>query len=195
MGSFDKTRLTYQEILPRIISDTLSIFNRPPTRWSLSLESEHRKKSTQLNARQETYFSPSCHVSAVASTAPFLQLCYLDLKLTTVERVGISITEIIVVFVVALVLFGPEQLPVIARTIDKTAGQLKKTSDALRREFYNSVYPPGQDIRREIGSELKDLRSLKADVLSPPVGSAPAQTRQTVAKDPPSGIPPTEETA
>ena len=108
---------------------------------------------------------------------------------------GISITEIIVVFVVALVLFGPEQLPVIARTIGKTAGQLKKTSDALRREFYNSVYPPGQDIRREIGSELKDLRSLKADVLSPPVGSAPAQTRQTVAKDPPSGIPPTEETA
>lgn len=108
---------------------------------------------------------------------------------------GISISEIIVVFVVALVLFGPEQLPVIARTIGKTAGQLKKTSDALRREFYNSVYPPGHDIRKEFSSELKDLRSLKAEVLAPPVGSAPAQTRPSVTKEPPPSTPPSEETA
>lgn len=166
-----------------------------PTKWSFSSESARIEKSKQHNARPETLFPPTCHVSAVASTGPLLQLCRLNLKRTTVERVGISITEIIVVFVVALVLFGPEQLPVIARTIGKTAGQLKKTSDALRREFYNSVYPPGQDIRRELGSELKDLRSLKAEVLAPPVGSAPAQTRPIVAKDSPPATPPTEETA
>lgn len=92
---------------------------------------------------------------------------------------GISITEIIVVFVVALVLFGPEQLPVIARGIGKATGQLKKTSDALRREFYNSVYPPGQDIRREFDSEIGKLRALKAEVLAPPPGSAPAPVRPT----------------
>ena len=92
---------------------------------------------------------------------------------------GISITEIIVVFVVALVLFGPEQLPVIARSIGKATGQLKKTSDALRREFYNSVYPPGQDLRKELNSELGKLRALKAEVLAPPPGSAPALVRPT----------------
>jgi len=98
--------------------------------------------------------------------------------------VGISITEIIVVFVVALILFGPEQLPAIARAIGKITGQVKKSSDALRREFYNSVYTPAPDLKREIAAELKDLRSLKAEVLAPPVGTAPARTRPEPASVP-----------
>ena len=101
---------------------------------------------------------------------------------------GISLTEIIVVFLVALILFGPEQLPVLARHLGKVTGQLKKTSDSLRREFYNSVYPPAvSDFRNTLQGEVGALRSLKAEVLAPPVGAVGSPSRkapeQSVAPD------------
>ena len=92
---------------------------------------------------------------------------------------GVSLTECTVIFIVALVLFGPEQLPVLARTVGKLTGQLKKTSDSLRREFYNSVYPPGQDIRNPLSGELQALRSLKAEVLNPPSGALGTPSRSS----------------
>lgn len=86
---------------------------------------------------------------------------------------SISLTEIIVVCVVALLLFGPEQLPVLARGIGKVAGDLKRTSNSLRREFYNSVYTPAADLKRDIAAEGRSLRALKAEVLSAPQGAQP----------------------
>ena len=97
------------------------------------------------------------------------------------RTVSISLTEIIVVFVVALLLFGPEQLPVIARGLGKIASEFKRTSDSLRREFYNSVYTPADELRRDVASEARSLRALKAEVLAPPPGSAPANVRPAAA--------------
>jgi Tat protein translocase TatB subunit len=96
--------------------------------------------------------------------------------------VGISLTELTVIFLVALVLFGPDQLPVLARTVGKVTGQLKKTSDSLRREFYNSVYPPGEDIKNSLNGELKSLRALKAEVLAPPPGAVGSSSRPASAQ-------------
>ncbi len=91
---------------------------------------------------------------------------------------GVSLTEFTVIFLVALVLFGPEQLPVLARTLGKLSGQVKKTSDSLRREFYNSVYPPA-DLKNPIAGELKAMRSLKAEMLAPPSGAIGTSSRPT----------------
>jgi Sec-independent protein translocase protein TatA len=93
------------------------------------------------------------------------------------HTVGVSLTEFTVIFLVALVLFGPEQLPVLARTLGKLTGQLKRTSDSLRREFYNSVYPPGQEARDALNEEIKHLRNLKAEVLAPPTGAVGTSSR------------------
>lgn len=103
---------------------------------------------------------------------------------------GVSITEITVIFLVALVLFGPEQLPVLARTLGKLTGQVKRTSDSLRREFYNSVYTPGQDIRGSLDGELQTLRNLKAEIvkpefLAPPSGVVAASSRPRSIERPP----------
>lgn len=81
---------------------------------------------------------------------------------------SISLFEIVVIFVVALIVFGPEQLPVMARQFGKIAGELRKTSNALRREWYNAVYPPAQELRREFINHTAQLRALKGDVLAPP---------------------------
>lgn len=89
----------------------------------------------------------------------------------------ISFSEIIVVFLVALLLFGPEQLPQIARGFGKVAAELRKGSNALRREWYNAVYPPAEEIRRDLAGHAQELRALKAEVLTPPEGSVGSTSR------------------
>ncbi|MEN9846259.1 MAG: hypothetical protein RIS36_1406 [Pseudomonadota bacterium] len=103
--------------------------------------------------------------------------------------VGVNLSEIVVIFLVALVLFGPEQLPVLARTLGKLTGQVKRTSESLRREFYNSVYTPGQEARNTLNGELQAIRNLKAEVLAPPTGamgtaSRPPPTEKTPERSP-----------
>lgn len=66
---------------------------------------------------------------------------------------GLSFAELIVIGVVILIVFGPEKLPEIASKLGKMSGELKKTTDSLRREFYNSVYHPS----REIETAVKNL--------------------------------------
>lgn len=65
----------------------------------------------------------------------------------------------------------------LARTVGRVTGQLKKTSDSLRKEFYNSVYPPGEDIKNALNGELKSLRALKTEVLAPPTGAVGSSSR------------------
>lgn len=80
---------------------------------------------------------------------------------------GVSITELVVVFVVALLLFGPDKLPEIARTLGKLSGELKKGTDSLRREFYNSVYKPIDEVKhdvRAVGRDLKTEATVKTKV-------------------------------
>ena len=97
---------------------------------------------------------------------------------------NISLSEIIVVFLVALVLFGPEQLPVLARSLGKIVGELKRGSDSVRREFYNSVYKPADEVRRDLSIDNRALRALKAEIMAPPIGSAPTNHRALQVPEP-----------
>lgn len=72
---------------------------------------------------------------------------------------GVSFPELIVVFLVALLIFGPDKLPELARTIGKLSGQFRRQSDSLRREFYNTVYKPADDFRSTINREARSLVS------------------------------------
>lgn len=48
---------------------------------------------------------------------------------------GLSFSEILIVLVVALLVFGPARLPEIARTLGKTMGELRRAMDEVRFEF------------------------------------------------------------
>lgn len=69
---------------------------------------------------------------------------------------GVSFPELCIVFVVVLLVFGPDKLPEAARTLGKWLGDLRRGSDAVRREFYNSVYRPADEIR-DFKSELRTV--------------------------------------
>jgi sec-independent protein translocase protein TatA/sec-independent protein translocase protein TatB len=60
---------------------------------------------------------------------------------------GLSFFELLAIFTLALLLFGPEKLPEIAKVLGRLSGELKKTSDSVRREFYNSIYPPAEELQ------------------------------------------------
>lgn len=73
---------------------------------------------------------------------------------------GVSLPELLIVFVVALVVLGPEKLPEIARFLGRITAEFRKHSNELRREFYNSVYTPSNELRTSISSETQQLRGV-----------------------------------
>lgn len=95
---------------------------------------------------------------------------------------GMSLGELVVIFVVAFVVFGPERLPHIASKIGKMTADLKRTSDSFRREFYNAVYTPANELK----SLEKDLGRLVIDN-SPgtePEKREPAKTEISTTDEP-----------
>ncbi|MBX7137011.1 MAG: twin-arginine translocase TatA/TatE family subunit [Oligoflexia bacterium] len=94
---------------------------------------------------------------------------------------GLSLPELIVIFAVALIAFGPEKLPELARHLGKMSAQLRRASDQMRREFYNSVYKPMQDLDREAQLGTRNIVQLP-----------PAEEPRAVPKQPdPAVVPPT----
>ena len=75
---------------------------------------------------------------------------------------NISFPEILVIFLLVLVIFGPDRLPELASKLGKIFGTFRKTSDKFRREFYNSVYEPAKNIEREVTAELEAISDTKA---------------------------------
>lgn len=53
---------------------------------------------------------------------------------------GLGFTELLLILVVALVVFGPQKLPEIARTLGKTMGELRRTMDEIRYDVSSMDY-------------------------------------------------------
>ncbi|HWF37246.1 MAG TPA: twin-arginine translocase TatA/TatE family subunit [Candidatus Acidoferrales bacterium] len=80
-----------------------------------------------------------------------------------------SIPHLIIVFVVALVVFGPEKLPELARNMGKLMGEFRKATGDLRSTFEGHL----RDLEREA-----DLRrtgnSLPSNTIAAPAPALPA---------------------
>lgn len=75
---------------------------------------------------------------------------------------SLGLPELMLIFVVALIVFGPKKLPEIGRTLGKALGEFKKATDDLKNT-----------IEREVRvEELKELRqipsNIAASVMNPP---------------------------
>ena len=69
---------------------------------------------------------------------------------------SLGLPELLMIFVVALIVFGPRKLPEIGKTLGKALGEFKKASDELKNTIEREVHV----------EELKDLKNL--NVMSPP---------------------------
>ncbi len=91
---------------------------------------------------------------------------------------GVSLTELIVIGVVFLLVVGPDKLPDTARNIGNLLGKLKRSSDSIRREFYNTIYTPAAELKGEIKREITAATSLAAA----PVVPNPVSPKETEEK-------------
>lgn len=91
---------------------------------------------------------------------------------------SLGIPELIVIFAVALIVFGPKRLPEIGRTLGKAMGQFKKATD----DFKNTI-------EREVHvEELKQLATTTIvpvhEAISRPAPVPVIETTQTPAGEP-----------
>ena len=91
---------------------------------------------------------------------------------------SLGFPEMILIFIIALIVFGPKRLPDIGRTIGKALGEFKKATD----DFKNTIE---REVRVE---ELKELATTRVPVVdtvsrSEPVAE-PAPVPPTTPEEP-----------
>lgn len=88
----------------------------------------------------------------------------------------LSIPHLIIIFVVALVVFGPEKLPELARTLGRVMSEFRRATGDIRSTFEDHL----RDLEREAdvrriggGSNPPPPRETQADVPAPAEGTVP----------------------
>lgn len=89
---------------------------------------------------------------------------------------SIGFPELILIFVIALLLFGPRKLPEIGRSVGRALGEFRRASNDLKRTIEEEVAT--EDLR-QVGREVRD-----AATIPPP---APAQVDGAAATLPEAG--------
>lgn len=67
---------------------------------------------------------------------------------------GLGVPELMLIFIIALVLFGPKRLPEIGRTLGKAMGEFKKATDELKNT-----------VEREV--RMEELRQISPPMITP----------------------------
>jgi TatA/E family protein of Tat protein translocase len=86
----------------------------------------------------------------------------------------LSVPHLIIVFIVALVVFGPEKLPELARNLGKIMGEFKRATSDLRSTFEGHL----RDLEREADQRRmrneSEIAATASSSLAPPTPSSPA---------------------
>lgn len=95
---------------------------------------------------------------------------------------SIGPTELFLIFVVALLVFGPKKLPEIGRSIGKAIREFKKTSDEIKGRIEEEIEASEiKDISKDL---TKDLQDIKSEVTSVATAADAAETTKSAeAKD------------
>lgn len=66
---------------------------------------------------------------------------------------GIGLPELVLIFIIALLVIGPEKLPEVARTLGRTLGEFKRVADEMKQtitaEMQEEIYRPYRPSKRE----------------------------------------------
>ncbi len=77
---------------------------------------------------------------------------------------SLGFPELIVIFTVALLVFGPRKLPEIGRSLGRSLNEFKRATNDLKRTWESEVTSEGQDLRRAIDQEQRELDEIATEV-------------------------------
>lgn len=72
---------------------------------------------------------------------------------------SIGVPELVMIFVIALLLFGPKQLPRLGRTLGKALAEFKRASNDLQRTLEEEV--KAEELR-EVSREVREATTLSS---------------------------------
>ncbi len=105
---------------------------------------------------------------------------------------GIGATELIIIMVVALLVFGPKRLPELARSLGRGMAEFRRASSDLRQTLQDAEPPPDTLKPAEPGeaTEASEPAGAAEASIAPP--STPAAAQSAVA-EPPRTSPPSDD--
>ncbi|MEA5023079.1 Sec-independent protein translocase protein TatB [bioreactor metagenome] len=94
-----------------------------------------------------------------------------------------SFNELIILMVIALVLFGPEDLPDVARAIGKVVFEVKKIAGDMTKEFQDAVNTPSNVLKKTLDDTLKTPAPKKSSQEVTKTAAAAPSTAAAVAPE------------
>ena len=85
----------------------------------------------------------------------------------------LGMPEIIMIFIVGLLLFGPRKMPQIGRSIGRALGEFRRASNEFKRTVEDEV--AAEDIR-SVEKDLRDIKTAGTDFIK--------ETIETAAEEP-----------
>lgn len=89
---------------------------------------------------------------------------------------GIGMPELMLIFVLALLVFGPKELPKIARTLGKAMAELRRASDELRDGVQREIDLASQEEATPVSSSEAEDSPTLAEPTPPAEHPEPSQT-------------------
>lgn len=111
----------------------------------------------------------------------------------------IGMPELILIFLVALLVFGPRKLPELGKSLGRGLAEFKRASDDLKRTIEDEIEQGKHqvsEVRDEVASvkervgELRNTVASTAVVTAPPSAPVPTETPADGAAVPPAPIRP-----
>ena len=85
---------------------------------------------------------------------------------------SLGMPELIVIFVIALIIFGPRKLPELGRSLGKGIAEFKRSSNELRSTLEQEIRLEEQQIERKAAEpHIPDAPSPVSDASAPPMPS------------------------
>jgi sec-independent protein translocase protein TatA len=76
---------------------------------------------------------------------------------------NLGFPELVVIFTLALLLFGPRKLPEIGRSLGKSLNEFKKATNDLKKTWETEVVAEEQDLRRTLSEQRADFEDISGD--------------------------------
>jgi len=73
---------------------------------------------------------------------------------------NLGFPELVIIFIVALVIFGPRKLPELGRSLGKGLSEFKRASNELKRTWEEEV----EAVKHEVDVETEELKKIQSDL-------------------------------